>query len=431
MYGLLLPVQRGKGALRAFLHHVVKPVCNAVLQTLDKGVLLCESGQDLLCVRVTGDEARHLHGNLIGKTHDRQKLPPLFRKRVDHGRRKGRIDVRMTAWQHTMLGKCAQIQVNSGKPALAGIEDLVDLRVGQLRAAPVGVDGQLRVVEPQLLPANTVQTVPQPEDLFLGQEVVPACHDQMDVPRQAVGQRAEKTADAIVCQQVEIVQEEVAGGLPRQLVAEVIHQQPAAGCVRGAGVIPQKVKAGAGKGALHSPPEDGQVVRVYADTDDRQRLGLCALLQIPVHRRGLSVPHGGHHSGEGTAGDGPQALLQPLGYVDRIQIPLRLWHGAFLRLCCRAASFSLSWETPDFPRLSSVREDCPPQSIHSHHIRISREIQAQATLQKQEEELKTQPPLPVNAIGIGVLQRSISHFARFIAPAAPPGWCRGASRRRR
>ena len=295
----------------------------------------------------------------------------------------------------------------------------------------MGIDRQLRVVQPELFRADLIDPGPQADRLRHGEKAVPAGYDEVDVPRQAVGQRAEKTADAIVCQQVEIVQEEVAGGLPRQLVAEVIHQQPAAGCVRGAGVIPQKVKAGAGKGALHAPPEDGQVVRVYADTDDRQRLGLCALLQIPVHRRGLTVPHGGHHSGEGAAGDGPQALLQPLGYVDRIQIPLRLWHSAFLRLCCRAASFSLSWETPDFPRLSPVRENCPPRSIHFHHIRISREIQAQAALQKQEEEAKTQPPLPVNAIGIGVLQRSISHFARFTAPAAPPGWCRGASRKRR
>ena len=30
--------------------------------------------------------------------------------------------------------------------------------------------------------------------------------------------------------------------------------------------------------------------------------------------------------GHGAAGDGPQALLQPLGDVDRVQVPFWLWH---------------------------------------------------------------------------------------------------------
>ena len=328
IYGLLLPVQRGKGALRAFLHHVVKPVCNAVLQTLDKGVLLCEGGQDLLCVRVTGDEARHLHGKLIGKAHDRQKLPPLFRKRVDHGRRKGGIDVGMTAWQHTMLGKCAQIQVNSGKPALAGIEDLVDLRVGQLRAAPVGVDGQLRVVEPQLLRAQRIDLRSQPHCLRVRQEAIPAGHDQVHIVGQAVGQHTQKGRRPLIQQQVKIIYEDVAGHLPRQPVAEIIRQQPAAGGIHRAWIVPQHIKAGAGKGVLNASPEYGQIVRIHVDPDDLHGLRSGALGQIPVHRRGLTVAHGRHHSGQRAAGNRPQTLPQPLRYINGIQIPFPLCHGS-------------------------------------------------------------------------------------------------------
>ena len=39
---------------------------------------------------------------------------------------------------------------------------------------------------------NAVQAVPQPEDLLFGQEVVPACHDQVNILRQAICQSAQK-----------------------------------------------------------------------------------------------------------------------------------------------------------------------------------------------------------------------------------------------
>lgn len=50
---------------------------------------------------------------------------------------------------------------------------------------------------------------------------------------------------------MKIVQENIAGGLSGQLVAERIHQQGAAGGVCGTGVIAQKIKPGAIKGVLH------------------------------------------------------------------------------------------------------------------------------------------------------------------------------------
>ena len=108
---------------------------------------------------------------------------------------------------------------------------------------------------------------------------------------------------------MKVVHENIVGRISRQLMAEVIHQQSAAGCIRGTGVIPQKIKAGTGKRLLYAFPEDRKVIGIHADADDFQGFRLGALLQIPVHRRGLSVAHGGDHGGHGAAGDGPQALL--------------------------------------------------------------------------------------------------------------------------
>ena len=104
-------------------------------------------------------------------------------------------------------------------------------------------------------------------------------------------------------------------------MAEIVHQQPTARGVRRAGILPQEGEPCAGKRLLYAFPEDRKVIGIHADADDFQGFRLGALLQIPVHRRGLSVAHGGDHGGHGAAGDGPQALLQPLGYVNGIQIP--------------------------------------------------------------------------------------------------------------
>lgn len=126
---------------------------------------------------------------------------------------------------------------------------------------------------------------------------------------------------------MKIVQENIAGGLSGQLVAERIHQQGAAGGVCGTGVIVQKIKPGAIKGVLHAFPEDREIVGINADTDDLQCFHLGALFQISVHRRGFPVPHGRDYGRQSAAGDRPQAFLQPFGYVNGIQIPLRFRHG--------------------------------------------------------------------------------------------------------
>ena len=80
-----------------------------------------------------------------------------------------------------MLRERPQVQVDGGEPALAGVEQRFRLRVGKLRAAAVRVNGQLRMVQPQLLCAEPVDPRPQPDDLCGGQKAVAAGDDQVDV----------------------------------------------------------------------------------------------------------------------------------------------------------------------------------------------------------------------------------------------------------
>ena len=310
---------------------MVEAVGHAVGQTLHKRVLRGQRGEHPLRVRVARDKARHLRRELVGKTHDRQKLPLLRGERIHHRGGEGRVDVGLPVRQHAALGERPQVQIDRGKPALAGIEQVRDLLVGELRAAAVGIDGQLRVVEPELLRPDLIDPRAEPHRLGGGEKAVTAGDDQVHVPRQAVCERAEKRRRPPVGQQVEVVYKQETGHVPRQLVAEVIREQSAARRVRRAGIVPQKRKPRAGEGVLHAPPEDGEVVGVHADADDAQRLRPRAPLEIPVHRRGLPVAHRGHHGRQGAAGDRPQALLQPLRCVDGVQIPFGLRHGTHLR----------------------------------------------------------------------------------------------------
>ena len=145
----------------------------------------------------------------------------------------------------------------------------------------------------------------------------------MYVRRQAVREHAEEGRRAAIRQQVEVVDEDIAGRLPRQLVAEIVRQQTAARRVLGAVTVPHKAEARAGESILHAFPEDGQIVGIHTDADHLHRLQPRPLLQIPVYRRGLSIVHGRDHGGQGAAGDEAQAFLKPLRYIDRIQIPFR------------------------------------------------------------------------------------------------------------
>ena len=329
---------RQEAALGARLHHVVEAIGHAIRQACDKGVLLGQHGEKLLRVRIACDSLCHFDGKLVGKSHDGEKLPLLFRRRIDHGSGEGGIDVGMAAGQHAALGERAQIQIYGGEPALAGIEKAFDLRIGKLRAAAMGIDGKLRMVEAELLCADLIYSGAQPYRLCGRQKAVAAGDDQMHIDGQTVCEHTEKQRSALVRQQVEIVDKEVAGRFARQRVAEIVHQQPAARGVRGAGVFPQEGEARAGESILHAFPEDGQIVGIHTDADHLHRLQPRPLLQIPVYRRGLSIAHGRDHRGHRAAGDGTQALLKALGYVNGVQVPFRFRHGMALQ--CALTEFN-------------------------------------------------------------------------------------------
>ena len=198
----------------------------------------------------------------------------------------------------------------------------------------MGVDGQLGMVQAELLHAHLIHPAAQAQQRLAGQKAVAAGDDQVGILRQAVGQHADEIGDAAIRQQVEVVNEDVAGALAGQNMAQIVRQQTGTGGVGGAVVVPQQVEPRPGKGVLHALPEDGDVVGVDADADHLEGLRLGPLSQIPVDRRGLAVAHGRHHSGQCAAGNGPQALLQPLGYVDGIQMPFLLCHSAAPAIDC-------------------------------------------------------------------------------------------------
>ena len=318
-------------AERALLHHMMKAVGHAVRQAPDEGVLSGQRGEKLCGVPGLHDILRHFDGKLVGEPHHREKLALLFGERVDHGGGKDGGDVGAAVCEHAVLGIHPQVQIDGGEPALAVIQQGLDLLVGKLGAAAAGVDGELGMVEAELLDADLVDLRAQPDDGGGGQENVAAGEDEMDVGGEARGERTEEPGCAPAGQQVEIVEEDIAGAFACQRVAQVLDQQAAARGVGRAVVVAQQVEAGAGEGVLHAPPEDGEVGGIDADADDGNLLGAGALGEVPLDRGGLAVAHRGDDGRQRAARDRAQAFLQTLGYVDRVQVPFCFWHGVHLR----------------------------------------------------------------------------------------------------
>ena len=318
-------------AERALLHHMMKAVGHAVREAPDEGVLSGQRGEKLCGVPDLHDILRHFDGKLVGEAHHREELALLFGERVDHGGGKDRGDVGAAVGEHTVLGIHPQVQIDGGEPALAVIQQGLDLLVGKLGAAAADVDGELGMVEAELLDADLVDLRAQTDDGGGGQENVAAGEDEVDVGGETRGERTEEPGCASAGQQVEIVEEDIAGAFACQRVAQVLDQQAAARGVGRAVVVAQQVEAGAGEGVLHAPPEDGEVGGIDADADDGDLLGAGALGEVPLDRGGLAVAHRGDDGRQGAARDRAQAFLQALGYVDRVQVPFCFWHGVHLR----------------------------------------------------------------------------------------------------
>jgi len=125
---------------------MMEAICHAVRQVFYKCVLRREQVKQLLRIAVIGHKSRHLGGELVGKTHHRQKLALPFGQGVYHGGNKHGVYIRIAVGQRAALGERAQIEVHGGKPPLAGIQQTVDLLVGKLGAAAMRVNCKLCVV---------------------------------------------------------------------------------------------------------------------------------------------------------------------------------------------------------------------------------------------------------------------------------------------
>ena len=116
---------------------MVEPISDAIRQALDERVLRGQHGEHPFGIGVARDELRNLCRELVRKPHHNQKRPLLFRQRVYHGGGKCCINIGISVRQRAPLGERAQVQIHGGEPALAGIQQALDLRVGQVGPAAV------------------------------------------------------------------------------------------------------------------------------------------------------------------------------------------------------------------------------------------------------------------------------------------------------
>ena len=130
---------------------------------------------------------------------------------------------------------------------------------------------------------------------------------------------------------MKIVDEEVAGDLARERVAEVVGQKARARRVGGAGIALQKAEPRVQESVLHALPEDGEVVGIHADADDARALEALTLAKVPVHRRRFAVAHRRDDGRERAARERAQALLQPLGDINGIEVPPAFCHSILLK----------------------------------------------------------------------------------------------------
>ena len=149
-------------------------------------------------------KARHLGGKFVCQPHDCQKFLPVRRQRVDHCRGEHFENIRACVWEPAALGKRAQVQIDCREPALARPKKRLQLLLGKLCAAAVGIDGKLGVVEPQVLHADLVQISAQADNLARGQEPVAAGNDQVRILGQARADAADEAHGALVAQQMKI-----------------------------------------------------------------------------------------------------------------------------------------------------------------------------------------------------------------------------------
>ena len=316
--GALFFRQLLKGQGGAVFQHMVAAVAVTVRQALDEGVAAGQFRQQGRGVASAGDGLGHFHGELVSHPQHGQKFLLNRRQRVDHGGGEQGGDVGIFARQRAPLRQRLQAQVNRRDPALGVVQKVLQLLFGEVGPAAAHVDGQVGLIQPKLLGRELVQPVPQTNALFLGENPVPAGHDQVYVARQVHGRAAQKLGRRAVVQQVKVVHKNVAFIRPGQLAAHIVQNQGGLGGVLRASVLVQNIQPGMGKGALDALPEKGQGIGVDIDAQDFCAGNFGTLVKKPADGGGFAVGHGGHNAGKGVLANALQLLLKRIGQVNGV-----------------------------------------------------------------------------------------------------------------
>ena len=309
VHRLLFGRQRVKGALCTFLHHVVKTIDLPIGQTLHKGILLRQCGQQLFCMGSFCNKVRHFQRKFIRKPHNREEFSCIHRQGRNHCGGKHGVDIGFTVGQSAAFRKRTQMQINCGKPTLTRIKQGGNFCIRKGSATAVCINGKLCMVQTQLCRAKLTEPAAQTYLCRKGQKTVAACYNDMHIFGQTVRQRAEKGSGVYICQQMKIVNEKIAWLLSCKRMAKVICQQTAAGGIRRAGIIQQNGKPCTQKGILYAFPENCEIVGIDADTDDARVFLFPALRKIPVDSGCFAIAHWCNHSCQRTARNWAQCLL--------------------------------------------------------------------------------------------------------------------------
>ena len=210
---------------QALLHHVVQAVVLAVGQAAEKGVALRERPHQLPALRQTCDKGRLLGSELIGQAHTIQKIHPLLGQWVQHGLVEHLVDVVPAGQQRSVCLVGLEIQIDRGKPPLAGLGQVGQVSGRQRHAAPAAVSRDLLLVQSQVPGGDLVQVPAQAKGLAGRQDLIPRRHDEMERRSRQTGQGQEQGRDLVVLHQVVVVQEEVVVPRPVQQIQQTLRQQ--------------------------------------------------------------------------------------------------------------------------------------------------------------------------------------------------------------
>ena len=115
-----------------------------------------------------------------------------------------------------------EIQIDRGKPPLAGLGQVGQVSRRQRHAAPAAVSRDLLLVQSQVPGGDLVQVPAQAKGLAGRQDLIPRRHDEMERRSRQTGQGQEQGRDLVVLHQVVVVQEKVVVPRPIQQIQQTL-----------------------------------------------------------------------------------------------------------------------------------------------------------------------------------------------------------------